>query len=107
MLFGGGIVFVLACREFQLAATPIPGNKPAAAVVGTGVFRISRNPIYLAFSSMHLAAVFWTQSLWLAASLVVALLFINRVVIPREESYMERKFGEEYTEYKKRVRCWL
>jgi protein-S-isoprenylcysteine O-methyltransferase Ste14 len=47
------------------------------------------------------------NALWAIVLLPVALLVIQRVVIEREERYLERKFGEEYLSYKARVRRWI
>src|SRR4030095_5823514 len=48
-------VFVTAGRRFRAAGTPVPGNRPTTTIVRTGPYRFSRNPIYLAFSLLHLA----------------------------------------------------
>jgi protein-S-isoprenylcysteine O-methyltransferase Ste14 len=45
--------------------------------------------------------------MWLAATLVAAVALMHAVVIPREEQYLERKFGAEYLDYKASVRRWL
>jgi protein-S-isoprenylcysteine O-methyltransferase Ste14 len=47
------------------------------------------------------------NSVWLLATLVGAVALIHYVVIPREERYLERKFGVQYVDYKASVRCWL
>ena len=43
-------LFVAAVRTLRAAGTPVPGNRPTTAIVRTGPYRFSRNPIYLAFS---------------------------------------------------------
>src|SRR4029450_8502177 len=48
------VLFVAAVRQFSTAGTPVPGNKPTTVLVRTGPYRVSRNPIYLAFSLLHL-----------------------------------------------------
>jgi protein-S-isoprenylcysteine O-methyltransferase Ste14 len=75
--------------------------------VRTGPFRYSRNPIYLAFSLLHLGIAIWLNSLWLLATLVVAVALMDFVVIRKEERYLERRFGAEYLDYKASVRRWL
>ena len=67
----------------------------------------SRNPIYLAFSLFQLGVAIWVDSLWLLATLVGAVALMHFVVIPKEESYLERRFGAQYLEYKASVRRWL
>ena len=95
---------VLTCRA---AGTPVRGNKPTAVIVRTGPYRVSRNPIYLAFSLLQLGVAAWVNSLWLIATLVPAVALMTYYVIPKEERYLEAKFGAEYLDYKASVRRWL
>jgi len=101
------MLFIGSVGKFRAAGTPVPGNKPTTAIVQSGPYRFSRNPIYLAFSLLHLGIALWINSLWLIATLVAALGVMACVVIPREEQYLERRFGEEYLTYKKSVRRWI
>jgi protein-S-isoprenylcysteine O-methyltransferase Ste14 len=94
-------------RQFRAAGTPVPGNKPTTVIVRTGPYRLSRNPIYLAFSLLHLGIAIWVNSLWLIATLIATVALMALVVIPREERYLERRFGAEYLDYKASVRRWL
>ena len=101
------VVFSYAIRTFQTAGTPVPGNKPTTVLVRTGPYRFSRNPIYVAFSLLQLGIAAWADSVWLLATLAGAVSVMALVVIPREERYMARKFGDRYLEYKRRVRRWV
>jgi protein-S-isoprenylcysteine O-methyltransferase Ste14 len=58
-------LFVYAVRAFRTAGTPVPGNRPTTAIVRTGPYRWSRNPVYLSFSLLQLGVAFWVNSLWL------------------------------------------
>lgn len=100
-------LFLGSVRKFSAAGTPVPGNKPTTAIVRAGPYRFSRNPIYLAFSLLHLGIAVWANSVWLAATLIAAVAVMAWVVIPREEEYLERRFGAEYLDYKKSVRRWI
>ena len=101
------VVFSYSIRKFQTAGTPVPGNKPTTVIVRTGPYRFSRNPIYLAFSIFQLGIASWVNSLWLIATLMAAVALMASVVIPREERYLERRFGADYLDYKRSVRRWL
>jgi protein-S-isoprenylcysteine O-methyltransferase Ste14 len=101
------VVFAYAIRQFQTAGTPVPGNKPTTVMVRTGPYRFSRNPIYLAFSLFQLGIASWVNSVWLIATLIAAVALMVSVVIPREERYLERRFGADYVDYKRSVRRWL
>jgi protein-S-isoprenylcysteine O-methyltransferase Ste14 len=96
-----------AIRTFQTAGTPVPGNKPTTVLVRTGPYRCSRNPIYVAFSLFQLGIASWVNSVWLIATLIAAVALMASVVIPREERYLERRFGADYLDYKRSVRRWL
>jgi protein-S-isoprenylcysteine O-methyltransferase Ste14 len=101
------ILFIGSVGKFRAAGTPVPGNKPTTAIVRSGPYRFSRNPIYLAFTLLHLGIAMWINSLWLIATLVASAGIMAWVVIPREEQYLERRFGAEYLAYKKSVRRWV
>jgi protein-S-isoprenylcysteine O-methyltransferase Ste14 len=103
----GIALFASAVTKFRAARTPVPARKPTTAIVRTGHYRFSRNPIYLAFSLLQLGIAIWLNSLWLLATLVGAVALIHFVVVPREEEYLERRFGSRYLEYKASVRRWL
>jgi len=100
-------LFSYSVRQLRTAGTPVPGNRPTTVIVRTGPYRFGRNPIYLAFSLLHLGIAIWVNSLWLIATLIAAVALMALVVIPREERYLEGKFGAEYLDYKAAVRRWL
>jgi protein-S-isoprenylcysteine O-methyltransferase Ste14 len=100
-------LFWSSVAKFRAAGTPVPGHKPSTAIVRTGPYRFSRNPIYLAFSVFQLGIAVWANSVWLLATLGAAVVLIHYVVIPKEEQYLERKFGAQYLDYKASVRRWL
>jgi protein-S-isoprenylcysteine O-methyltransferase Ste14 len=100
-------LFVAAVRTFRAAGTPIPGNRPTTAIVRTGPYRFSRNPIYLAFSLFQLGLSVWVNSLSLLITLIPAVALMALVVIPKEECYLEARFPSEYASYRAAVRRWL
>lgn len=100
-------LFSYSVAKFRAAGTPVPARKPTTAIVRTGPYRFSRNPIYLAFSLFQLGIATWVNSVWLLATLAGAVALMQFVVIPREVRYMERKFGMDYLDYKASVRRWL
>ena len=100
-------LFSYSVVQFRAAGTPVPARKPTTVIVRTGPYHFSRNPIYLAFSLFQLGIAISVNSVWLLATLVGAVALIHYVVIPREEQYLERKFGAQYLDYKAAVRRWL
>jgi protein-S-isoprenylcysteine O-methyltransferase Ste14 len=100
-------LFISAVRTFRKAGTPIPGNRATTAIVRTGPYGFSRNPIYLAFTLFHVGLAAWVNSLGVLLTLAPALAVMALVVIPREERYLEARFPSEYLPYKRAVRRWL
>jgi protein-S-isoprenylcysteine O-methyltransferase Ste14 len=102
-----GALFIFAVRAFRKADTPVPGNRPTTAIVDTGPYSFSRNPIYLAFTLFQVGLAAWVNSLAVLLTLLPALALMALVVIPREERYLEARFPSEYLRYKRAVRRWL
>ena len=92
---------------FKKRGTPIdPYGRPTALVV-TGPFRLSRSPMYLGLTTVLLGIAIYVGTLpWFLAPLAFALT-MHVAFIPREERNLERQFGQEYLDYKNRVRRWL
>ncbi len=89
------------------AGTRVETNKPTTAIVTTGPYRFTRNPIYLGMFGGQLGLAIGFDSVWLLLTLVPFYLIIRHGVVAREERYLERKFGDVYLTYKSRVRRWL
>ena len=92
---------------FRRADTAVEPWQPSTALVTAGPYRLSRNPIYLALGVAFAGLACAIDSLWLVAMLPLLVLALDRGVIAREEPYLERRFGEPYRAYRKRVRRWL
>jgi protein-S-isoprenylcysteine O-methyltransferase Ste14 len=107
LVIAAGWLFVGATRAFKAAGTPVPGNQPATAIVQTGPYRFSRNPIYLAFAVFQLGLALLVNSLSLVITLLPAFGLMALVVIPREERYLMGRFPVEYAAYTAAVRRWL
>ena len=107
LVLGALVLGAKAMREFQRAGTPVPTREPTVALVTTGPYRFSRNPIYLSMSILHLGIAIWANSAWLLLTLAAVLIVMSRGVIAREERYLERRFGKPYLDYKAAVRRWL
>ena len=105
-LAGAALLFVAALR-FIKAGTNIPTHLPSTALVTDGLYRFSRNPIYVGLTLVYLALALGFASLTSLALLPVVLAVMQVGVIQREERYLESKFGEPYRDYKSRVRRWL
>ena len=96
-----------AFRTMRDAQTSPHPQEPVTAIVSTGPFQLSRNPIYLSMTLLYSGIAVLSNALWPLLLLPIVLRLINRGVIDREEAYLERKFGAEYMTYKQRVSRWL
>jgi protein-S-isoprenylcysteine O-methyltransferase Ste14 len=85
---------------------PFPYH-PSTRIVAHGPYRFSRNPMYFGFALLTLGLAILVDSAWMLLALPIGLVLIDRFVITREERYLERKFGDEYLNYKRRVRRWI
>jgi protein-S-isoprenylcysteine O-methyltransferase Ste14 len=104
---GGFVMIAIGTRRFAAAGTNIPPTLPTTALVVDGIYRRTRNPLYLGLTLVYLGLSVAAGSLW-AIGLVVPLLWVINVgVVKREERYLERKFGDAYRAYKARVRRWI
>ena len=72
-----------------------------------GPYRLTRNPMYVGFALVHAGLALRRRSTWALSMLGPVLAVVDRVVIRREERYLERTFGEEYRSYAGRVSRWL
>jgi protein-S-isoprenylcysteine O-methyltransferase Ste14/uncharacterized membrane protein len=101
------LLSVRGVRAFRSVGTPIRPDRPVAALVTTGPFAWSRNPIYLALALLLVSLGIWTRNAWLLVLLPPTLLLVTRHVIRREEAYLCQRFGERYQRYRERVPRWL
>jgi protein-S-isoprenylcysteine O-methyltransferase Ste14 len=95
--------------SFRRAKTTINPSKPSAAssLVTSGVYRYTRNPMYLGLSITLMAwGVFLSNALALLA-VPLFVLYINRLQIIPEERVLSSLFGAKYAAYKEKVRRWL
>jgi len=109
LVLAGFVVAILGVREFRKARTTVDPRSPekAESLVTAGIFRYSRNPMYLGLLCVLLGwAVFLSN--WLAFLFVpVFLAYMNRFQIRPEERHMLHRFGEAYGRYRAAVRRWL
>lgn len=86
--------------------TPAPTNPPKKLVV-KGVFTYTRNPMYIGYFLILLGIVTFIQSVSLLIFVPFFALFVNFVILPWEEKQLEKRFGRDYLQYKKKVTRWL
>ena len=103
-----GILMVLYCAQlFRQKGTTIKPFEESSSLVKEGLFRYSRNPIYLGMIVFLFGLWVVLGSLTPLGVIPVFAWLIQEKFIKEEEKMLEEKFGEEYKEYKARVRRWL
>ena len=109
LIFGFVIIF-LATKEFKKSETTVNPMKPETStrLVTSGVFKYTRNPMYLGLASILLASCFYFSSLLGIIIYVPLFIFYITVfqIIPEEES-MKSLFNDEYLDYCSKVRRWI
>lgn len=96
-----------AMVSFGRARTPMNPFNPTTALVTTGPYRFTRNPMYVGMAFLYVALALAFGLIWALILLPAVIVAVDRFVIAREEPYLEAKFGEPYRDYKRSVRRWL
>lgn len=107
-ILGCGVIgLTAAIRTVWRAQTPVDPYKATTALVTDGLFRLSRNPIYVSDTLIYVGLSLTLNAWWALALTPILLWMMQAGVIAREEEYLERRFGDEYIRYKHQVRRWL
>lgn len=107
VILGAFLLVRWAIQTFRNARTNILTNQAALAIVSTGPFAYSRNPIYVGALVGLIGLTVAVNSLWFLVALVAMFFVLQFGVIAREEIYLAKKFGQTYLDYKAKVRPWL
>jgi protein-S-isoprenylcysteine O-methyltransferase Ste14 len=105
----GGVISAAGAREFRRAKTTVNPLHPerATSVVDTGIYRYTRNPMYVGVAFVLLGCFLAFGGLSAAVGLPTFVWYITRFQIEPEERVLREKFGSRYTDYQQRVRRWL
>jgi protein-S-isoprenylcysteine O-methyltransferase Ste14 len=111
LLLAGMFLIIFTIASFLRRGTTFhPGRRAlagATSLMVTGVFRYTRNPIYLGMAIMLVAWAIFLQNVLALLGPVIFIAFITRYQIKPEEEALEKVFGEDYARYKARVRRWV
>ena len=94
-------------REFHRAGTDVRTDTPDDVLLTGGPYRFTRNPLYIVLTLIQITAAIWLDTLWILLLVPASVIFITFYSIRREERYLEKVFGHDYLDYKRRVRRWL
>jgi len=104
MVIAGFLLAGWAISQMRKAHTPLDPREPVTAFVTTGPYRFTRNPIYLGFFLIYLGFTLLAGTLWGLIASPFLIWTITQAVIRAEEVYLDEKFGEQYKQYRSRVR---
>jgi protein-S-isoprenylcysteine O-methyltransferase Ste14 len=101
------LLMIGSFRKFWSAGTSVLPIRPTTAIVTSGPYRFTRNPMYVSLLCLYLAVACWLRLLWPVLLTPLVVWLVTRFVIAQEEQYLTRKFGAQYTAYQSRVRRWV
>ena len=103
---GVGIA-IAGIRRFRAARTTVLPFGGTSQMVTSGVYRWTRNPMYVGMASAYVGFSLLANSSWCLVLLPIALALVYVLAIRPEERYLARKFGDSYEQYRARVRRWM
>ena len=107
LVVAGVLLVVWSVRTMYRAGVDPDPNEPTATIVTTGPYALSRNPIYVSFYVVYVGIALMVNTVWPIAVLPVGIALLYYGVIARDEIYLARVFGDEFRQYKARVRRWV
>ena len=107
LILAGLATIASGLLTFFRARTAIMPHHPASRLVTHGPYRFTRNPMYLGMTLLYAGLALRLNMAWPFLLLPLVLFTLVRLVVRREERYLATEFGEEYEEYRRRVRRWI
>ncbi len=101
------VIAILGAWEMFKARTTIHPGGSASALVTSGIYRRTRNPMYLSFLFFIIGIGLVFANSWMIILAPLLLLYVQERIIKREEGYLTQRFGPDYIEYRKKVRRWF
>jgi protein-S-isoprenylcysteine O-methyltransferase Ste14 len=106
LLPGLGLVFWSIWLFLRAKTSPLP-MRPTTAIVRSGPYRWTRNPMYLGMLLIYIGIALLFDIFWALVLIPVLMSLVVQLVIHREERYLLATFGEEYRSYQAQVRRWI
>jgi len=107
MLIAGLAIGIPGRLALRSAGTSVKPTQPTTAIVTRGTYRLTRNPLYVGLTCFFIGLTLAFDTGWGFVVLLPLLVVMHFGVVRREERYLEAKFGEEYRQYRGRVRRYL
>jgi protein-S-isoprenylcysteine O-methyltransferase Ste14 len=107
MVIAGFVLVASAISQMRKAHTSPDPRESVTALVTSGPYGFTRNPIYLGFFLIYLGFTLLAGTLWGLIASPFLVWTITAAVILAEETYLDAKFGKQYKEFRSRVRRWI
>ena len=98
---------VRSLRQFFLTKNTLILIKPASSLQTTGIYGMTRNPMYVGLAFVYLGITCFIGNWWNIILFPVLFIIVQEYIIKREEKYLELEFGQGFRDYKRTVRRWL
>jgi protein-S-isoprenylcysteine O-methyltransferase Ste14 len=108
VVLAAGVGCILSARIYfvRTGQSPFPW-KPTPSLIVTGLYRYTRNPMYVGMTLIELGLGLALDNLWISAFALPALGIVHVTAVRPEEEYLTKKFGESYTRYLTQVRRYF
>ncbi len=103
----GVLIASTAMRAFTQAGATVMPNRPNATLVKAGLYKYSRNPMYVGLILIYAGFAALLGSVWALILLPVFVAYVRYFAIAREEAYLKRRFGEVYVAYMRKIPRWF
>ena len=100
-------VMVAAVGLFKRTGQDPKPWAPTPEIISTGVYRVTRNPMYLGMALLQAGIGLSLASVWILVLVPIVLAVVYVTAVRHEEAYLEGKFGAPYLSYKSSVRRWI
>ena len=107
LIFIAFLFMLPALIKFVQSKNTLITIQPASSLQTDGIYKISRNPMYLGLLFMYSGIGMLKGDWWTFILIPIIIIIVQSYVIRGEENYLQRAFGEEYAHYKKKVRRWI
>jgi protein-S-isoprenylcysteine O-methyltransferase Ste14 len=110
-----GILFIIAglffnvpaIRQFIKTGNTLVTIKPASSLQTSGIYGVTRNPMYLSLLLFYTGLAFLFGNWWTIMLIVILIIVVTYFIIRPEERYLQRAFGKTYLDYQQKVRRWI
>lgn len=103
----GVLIFIASGRMFVKNKQSPSVHASQPKIITDGIYGKTRNPIYVSAHLFLLAVALYVDNVWMLLMIIPLTILMTKLVIEKEEAYLERKFGGDYLDYKKKVRRWI